>query len=169
MVRRKTQVPDRLLARWPAAALFFANVWPVGVGALSGEAITQAVDFRYPWVAAMLSGAALQLLIALLRSLFHERRDVMAAMREMMKAADESRMIREAEAQRIRHDLANRAHKAEIGLYLVHSGVPVDDLPEVRPLYDIDAEDRSEELRRKAVRIVQSGEIHLSRPPERGE
>jgi hypothetical protein len=152
--QRVLEMPERyaaLTAKYPLGSLLVGNAWPVGIGAAAGDVVASAADFRYPIIAAMLSGAVVQLLIALLRSLFSERRDVLATMREMLKERDESTLIRQKEEQRMRHELANRAHVAEMRQALLDVGVAREDLPPIKPLYNIDAEDRAEEARREVV------------------
>lgn len=151
-------MPYKILSdKFPGLTLFFSNVWPVGLGAATGNAVAQSAEWRYPWLAAVLSGAVLQLLIALLRNLFTERRDVLAALRDMLREQRESQQNRELNERRVRHELANRAHVAELKLYMVASGTPFDKLPHVKPLYDLDAEEVDIHQSRQADR--RSGEF----------
>lgn len=145
---------------------FLSNVWPVGLGATLGQSVALSADWAHPWLIAVLSGAVVQLLIALLRSLFTERRDVLATLRDMLKAKDETEMVKEHEQQRVRHDLANRTYIAEMRWQMVEDGVPVEEVMrrKIRPIYDIDAEDGAEERRRRAARGLLSGEIRLTEP-----
>jgi hypothetical protein len=140
-------MPDRILSRLPGGTIL-ANVWPVGLGALTGDVVAQSAQWARPGLIAILSGAVLQLLIALLRSLFTERRDVLATLRDMLREQREATLARDFAEKRVRHDLANRAHVAEMKLHLLAAGVPPNELPPVRPLYDISAEDQAEEERR---------------------
>jgi hypothetical protein len=49
----------------------------------------------------------------------------------------------------VRHDLANRANRAELKASLLEEGVPLDRvrdrLSRIPPLYDLDAEDKADE------------------------
>jgi hypothetical protein len=72
-------------------------------------------------------------------------------MREMLKERDETQLIRQKEEQRMRHELANRAHVAEMRQALLDAGVPKEALPPIKPLYNLDAEDKAEEARREAA------------------
>lgn len=156
-------IPEHLTQNPFVASLltFFSNVWPVGLGATLGQSVAVSADWAHPWMVAVLSGAVVQLLIALLRSLFTERRDVLATLRDMLKAKDETEMVKEHEQQRIRHELANRTFVAEMRWQMVEDGVPVEEVRRrpIRPIYNIDAEDKAEERRRRAVRGLVSGEI----------
>lgn len=156
-------LPEHLTQNPFVASLltFLSNVWPVGLGATLGQGVALSAEWVHPWLIAVLSGAVVQLLIALLRNLFTERRDVLATLREMLKAMDESEMVRLHEEQRVRHELANRTYAAEMRFQMVEDGVPIEEVRKrpIRPIYDIDAEDRAEERRRRAVRGLSSGEI----------
>lgn len=143
------------IQRTPGAAgltLLTQNAWPVVLGALTGDAVATSAQWARPGLIAVMSGAILQLLIALLRNLFTERRDVLNTLRDMLKEQREAVHTVEVSARRIRHDMANRTHAAEMQLALLARGVPFDQLPHVKPLYDLEAEQVDEDIHRTATR-----------------
>lgn len=159
------EMPDRLTDNPISSSVltFLSNVWPVGLGATTGQTVALAADWAHPWLIAVLSGAVVQLLIALLRSLFTERRDVLATLRDMLKAREETEFIKAREEQRMRHELANRTHISEMRWAMLDSGVPYEEVKRknIKPIYDIDAEDTAEDRRRRAARNLASGETRL--------
>lgn len=143
-------MPDRILSGLPGGTIL-ANVWPVGLGAFTGDVVATSAQWTRPGIIAIATGAILQLLIALLRSLFTERRDVLATLRDMLREQREAQQARDFAEKRVRHDLANRAHIAEMKLHLLAAGVPAHELPPVKPLYDLESEDAAEEDRRQNI------------------
>jgi Zn-dependent protease with chaperone function len=155
-MKREGKVSNSTFASLPGGVtltVIFGNVWPVFFGAGVGETVANAGAWAHPGLTAVMSGAIVQLLIALLRSLFTERRDVMASMREMIKVRDEQEELRRAEDTRIRHELANQAHEAvwKVAI-LTPPPARLEDIPEIQPLYDIPAEEAAEAKRRKLIK-----------------
>lgn len=119
----------------PGLTDLFHNVWPVGIGVTLGNSVSQAADWHNPWLTAALTGALVQVLIALLRSWFSERRDLLQTMKQML--GEQRQYLHDiiSTEKRERHDMANRAQVAEFKLALVARGVPLDQLPTPVPLY----------------------------------
>ncbi len=113
----------------PALVALFHNVWPVATGATFGEVIAEAEKWRYPWLAAIVTGALVQIMIALLRAWFTERRDLLNTMKAMLGEQRETYLTFINAEKEERHAVANRAHKAELKAHMLAAGVPVDELP----------------------------------------
>lgn len=118
-----------------AAAKFFSHVWPIPAGGAAGFLVIEATTWTHPAVVAVLTGALVQVFIALMRNWFTERRELLSTLRDMLHEQRQyvHSMLQQEQAER--HALANRANKAEIELTLIKAGVPLDDLPDVTPLY----------------------------------
>jgi hypothetical protein len=134
-----------LSAKHPTGSLLLTNLWPVALGGGIGDFVANSAAWQRPGLIAVMSGAILQLLIALMRSLFAERKDTMNAMREMLREQRVAMQGRDAVSRRTRHELANRAHVAELENHLLKNGMLPEQLPRIKPLYDLDAEDKAEE------------------------
>jgi hypothetical protein len=121
----------------PAATLLavFHQLWPVGMGATLGQVVAQTEQWRYPWVAAIVTGALVQIAIALLRSWFNERRDLLQTMKAMLGEQRATYLTFIDSEKDERHRMANRAASAELKLHMVRAGVPVNRLPDPAPLY----------------------------------
>ncbi len=119
----------------PFLPTLFHNVWPVGIGVAIGEFTAEAANWHSPWLAAIVTGAIVQIVIALMRAWFTERRDLMQTMTKLL---DEQRMywgdLVRAEKDE-RHQMANRAAKAEMRLFVLTHGVPANQIKEPPPLY----------------------------------
>lgn len=135
---------------------------PVALGTVGGAAAIQATDFRYPLASYALISLAIQLLIALLRSWFGERKELLATMKEQTAAVAESYrgIISQMELQRredklSRHAMANALSALSVERALLRAGVPKDEVPstDLQAIYfDV--------LRQGEV----SGEIHMTSP-----
>lgn len=123
----------------PAVPAFFHNVWPVATGATFGQVIAQIENWRSPWLAAVVTGAVVQIAIALLRSWFAERRDLLQTMKAMLAEQRETYLAFIENEKKERHQMANRAAKAELRLHMKEAGVPANRIPaEPPPLYDVE-------------------------------
>lgn len=111
------------------------QIWPVGTGATFGQIVAQTEQWRSPVLVAVITGALVQVLIFLLRSYFTERRDLLHTMREML--AEQRTYLHGLlnNEKQERHDMANRAAKAELKLSLLAAGVPLSRLIDPPDLY----------------------------------
>ncbi len=113
----------------------FSHGWPVSIGAAFAFLVTEATPWTHPAVVAVLTGALVQVFIALMRNWFTERRELLATLRDMLQ--EQRRYVHGMllEEQADRHALANRASQAEMKLNLLAAGVAWEDLPTMPPLY----------------------------------
>ncbi len=128
---------NKLMSHYSVTAVVAVlhQIWPVATGATFGQIVAQAEQWRYPWVAAVVTGALVQVLIFLLRSWFSERRDLLQTMRAMLGEQREYLHGVINNEKQERHDMANRAAKAELKLRMVEAGVPLSKIRDADPLY----------------------------------
>lgn len=119
-----------------ASGKLFSHGWPVAIGSAASFLVTEATVWTHPAVVAVLTGALVQVFIALMRNWFTERRELLTTLRDMLQ--EQRRYVHDMlrEDQQHRHQLVNRAADAEMKLHLLSHGVPWDDLPNMPPLYD---------------------------------
>lgn len=138
-----------MLDRLPSGALFMSNAWPVALGALTGDVVATSAEWTRPGLIAVMTGALVQIFIAFMRSAFSERKDTMNALKDLLREQRLAAQQVDRTAKRVRHELANRANRAELKASLLEEGVPLervrDRLSRIPPLYDLDAEDKAEE------------------------
>ena len=137
-----------MLERLPGG-VFLSNAWPVVFGAGIGDVVATSAEWTRPGLIAVMSGAIVQLFIAFMRSSFAERRDTMNALKELLREQRLAAQQVDRTARRTRHELANRANRAELKAALLEEGVPLESvrarLDRMPPLYNLDAEDKAEE------------------------
>jgi len=119
-----------------AASKLFSHSWPITIGSGVAFLVTEAAAWTHPAVVAVLTGALVQVFIALMRNWFTERRELLSTLRDMLR--EQRQHVHEMLLQREkeeRHSLANRASEAELKLHLLRAGVPWEELPSTPPLY----------------------------------
>lgn len=138
-----------MLDRYPGGTILMSNVWPVALGALTGDVAATSAEWTRPGLIAVMSGALVQMFIAFMRNSFAERKDTMNALKDLLREQRLAAQQVDRTARRVRHELANRANRAELKASLLEEGVPLDRVRErlsrIPPLYDLDAEDKAEE------------------------
>lgn len=137
-----------MLERYPGG-VFLSNLWPVVFGAGIGDVVATSAEWTRPGLIAVMSGALVQLFIHFMRNAFTERRDTMNALKDLLR---EQRLVAQQldrTARRTRHELANRAQRAELKVVLYEEGLPpervTEKLKHIPPLYNLDAEDKADE------------------------
>jgi hypothetical protein len=138
-----------MLDRFPSGAIFMSNAWPVVLGALTGDVVATSAEWTRPGLIAVMSGALVQVFIHFMRNAFSERKDTMNALKDLLREQRLAAQQVDRTARRVRHELANRANRAELKASLLEEGVPLervrDRLARIPPLYDLDAEDKADE------------------------
>jgi hypothetical protein len=131
----RTPVDGQQLLQHLAASKLFSHGWPVSIGSAVGFIVSEATTWTHPAIIAVLTGALVQVFIALMRNWFTERRELLTTLRDMLH--EQRRYVHDMlqEEKDDRHQLANRANKAELQLKLIAAGVPFEDLPPIQPLY----------------------------------
>lgn len=137
-----------MLERLPGG-VFLSNLWPVIFGAGIGDVVATSAEWTRPGLIAVMSGAIVQLFIHFMRNSFAERKDTMNALKDLLREQRLAAQQVDRTARRVRHELANRANRAELKAALLEEGVPLESvrarLDRTPPLYDLDAEDKAEE------------------------
>jgi hypothetical protein len=137
-----------MLERLPGG-VFLSNLWPVVFGAGIGDVVATSAEWTRPGLIAVMSGAIVQLFIHFMRNSFAERKDTMNALKDLLREQRLAAQQVDRTARRVRHELANRANRAELKAALLEEGVPLESvrarLDRMKPLYDLDAEDKAEE------------------------
>lgn len=138
-----------MVNRYPGGGLLMSNAWPVALGALTGDVVATSAEWTRPGLIAVMTGALVQIFIAFMRSAFSERKDTMNALKDLLREQRLAAQQVDRTAKRVRHELANRANHAELKASLLEEGVPLDRvrdrLTRMKPLYDLDAEDKADE------------------------
>ena len=118
-----------------AVSKLFSHGWPISLGSAAAFIVSEATTWTHPAVIAVLTGALVQVFIALMRNWFTERRELLITLRDMLQEQRKyvHDMLQEDKDER--HQLANRANRAELQMKLIEAGVPFSDLPPVTPLY----------------------------------
>lgn len=147
-----------MVNRFPNGVLFMSNAWPVVVGALTGDVVATSAEWTRPGLIAVMTGALVQIFIAFMRSAFSERKDTMNALKDLLREQRLAAQQVDRTARRVRHELANRANRAELKASLLEEGIPLervrDKLARIPPLYDLDAEDKAEE---ELIHLTEAG------------
>ena len=137
-----------MLERLPGG-VFLSNLWPVVFGAGIGDVVATSAEWTRPGLIAVMSGAIVQLFIHFMRNSFAERKDTMNALKDLLREQRLAAQQVDRTARRVRHELANRANRAELKAALLEEGVPLESvrarLDRMKPLYNLDAEDKAEE------------------------
>jgi hypothetical protein len=153
-----------MLERLPGG-VFLSNLWPVFFGAGIGDVVATSAEWTRPGLIAVMSGAIVQLFIHFMRNSFAERNDTMNALKDLLREQRLAAQQVDRTARRVRHELANRANRAELKATLLEEGVPLESvrarLDRMKPLYDLDAEDKAEE------ELIQQTEAGGARDGER--
>jgi hypothetical protein len=153
-----------MLERLPGG-VFLSNLWPVAFGAGIGDVVATSAEWTRPGLIAVMSGAIVQLFIHFMRNSFAERKDTMNALKDLLREQRLAAQQVDRTARRVRHELANRANRAELKVALFEEGVPLESvrarLERMKPLYDLDAEDKAEE------ELIQQAEAGGARDGER--
>jgi len=129
-----------------ATSKLFSHSWPITIGSGVAYLVTEFTAWTHPAVVAVLSGALVQVFIALMRNWFAERRELLSTMQDMLREQRQHVHDMLQSEKDERHSLANRASQAEMKIYLLSQGVPFDELPNIPPLYkkaDQDGGDQS--------------------------
>lgn len=153
-----------MLERLPGGVLL-SNVWPVVFGASIGDVVATSAEWTRPGLIAVMSGAIVQLFIHFMRNSFAERKDTMNALKDLLREQRLAAQQVDRTARRVRHELANRANRAELKAALLEEGLPLASvrarLDRMPPLYDLDAEDKAEE------ELIQQTNAEVTRDAER--
>lgn len=137
-----------MLERLPGGVLL-SNLWPVIFGAGIGDVVATSAEWTRPGLIAVMSGAIVQLFIHFMRNSFAERKDTMNALKDLLREQRLAAQQVDRTARRVRHELANRANRAELKAALLEEGLSLESvrarLDRMPPLYNLDAEDKAEE------------------------
>lgn len=130
-----TPMDGQHLLQHLAASKLLSHGWPISIGSAFAYIITEATPWTHPAVVAVLTGALVQVFIALMRNWFTERRELLTTLRDMLH--EQRKYVHDMllEDKEERHQLANRANRAELHLKLIGAGVRYEDLPPIPPLY----------------------------------
>jgi Mg2+/citrate symporter len=137
-------MPHKYLIKWglspKAAKLLCAFGYystPITLGTSTGAMALQVTTFQYPLLAYVLISAVIQLVIALMRSWFSERRELHETMKQQTTSiADGYKELfqqietQRAEDKRQRHAMANALSALSVERALLRHGVSPDKVPE---------------------------------------
>jgi hypothetical protein len=119
-----------------------------------GIAAIEAAPWAHPYAVYVLVSAVIQLFIALLRAWFGERREVIETLTRQIDR-QEARFVKRLEEDAIiRHEQANQLQAQNYLIFCFQKGI--DPVNPPKPLYDVEKE-------REHLRLMESGEIHMSR------
>jgi hypothetical protein len=122
----------------PTLTAVLHHVWPAVTGLAVGDVVANIEQWKSPTLAAVIAASILQLLIAVFRAYFTERREVIQAWKEMQSEQRASYLAFLESEKQERHAMANRVAKAEMRLLLLKSGVPPARMPEIPDIYEGD-------------------------------
>lgn len=104
---------------------------PTIVGASGGYGAISVADWRYPIVAFALVSGTIQLFIALMRSWFTERRELIETMKAMLLQQEQHFLNLIKQEKEERHDLANRLNTANWRVYCYKNNIPYEEPPDI--------------------------------------
>src|ERR1700755_2504114 len=114
-----------MLERLPGG-VFLSNAWPVIFAAGIGDVVATSAEWTRPGLIAVMSGAIVPLFIYFMRNSFAERKDTMNALKDLLREQRLAAQQVDRTARRVRHELANRANRAELKAALFDEGGPLE-------------------------------------------
>ncbi len=110
-----------------------------GLGTTGGLGVVSAEEWAHPYAIFVGSSAIIQLIIMIIRMMFSERKDLLAAMRTMREdQATHYNLLMEQERgthQAYRHALANHIHNLTLENELLRQGASPDSVPRARSIF----------------------------------